>query len=430
MGIDLALERDTKIPVSLEASALAKHCAVLAQSGSGKSFMMGRLIEEQLIKTKASVVIFDPNSDYARLNELNANVWTSAKCQPWFFPGENQASFLNTWNKLSCVIASNHNLPNAKRLAIDWGKLSQSEKANVLNIDPQRDADLYWCLFLSSQAATEAWDSEDDESYDFDFFREQSEKVVQYLLSGNGPKFIKDNPLARMLRSGLSHQMTLQYRAVVQNLGEYEIWRSVGDGETDISDFIVNPDSAPRVLVIDLQSLGRDEEKNAIVNRVLDALWIKGRREQWEALRDYDKPDLRTPTFIVIDEAHNLVPERKVSPASESLCAKVVRIAAEGRKYGLFLIVVTQRPRKVDSNILAECDNLLLMRLTNQSDMEFAQQAFGFVSKEMADAAAALTTGELLLAGAVRHGPAILHVSPRRTREGGRSIDDSYWGAP
>jgi len=261
MGIDLALERDTKIPVSLEASALAKHCAVLAQSGSGKSFMMGRLIEELLIKTKASVVIFDPNSDYARLNELNANVWTSAKCQPWFFPGENQAIFLNSWNKLSCVIASNHNLPNAKRLAIDWGKLSQSEKANVLNIDPQRDADLYWCLFLSSQAATEAWDTEDDESYDFDFFSEQSEKVVQYLLSGNGPKFIKDNPLARMLRSGLSRQMTLQYRAVVQNLGEYEIWRSVGDGETDISDFIVNPDSAPRVLVIDLQSLGRDEEK-------------------------------------------------------------------------------------------------------------------------------------------------------------------------
>ena len=116
MGIDLALER--------EASALARHCAVPAQSGSGKSFMMGRLIEELLIK-KASVVIFDPNSDYARLNELNANVWTSAKCQPWFFPGENQATFLNSWNKLSCVIASNHNLPNAKRLAIDWGKLRQ-----------------------------------------------------------------------------------------------------------------------------------------------------------------------------------------------------------------------------------------------------------------------------------------------------------------
>src|ERR1700691_5024614 len=52
MGIDLALERDTKISVSLEASALARHCAVLAQSGSGKSFMMGRLIEELLINRK------------------------------------------------------------------------------------------------------------------------------------------------------------------------------------------------------------------------------------------------------------------------------------------------------------------------------------------------------------------------------------------
>jgi hypothetical protein len=428
--IDLALERDTKTPVALGASAFARHCAVLAQSGSGKSFMIGRLIEELLIKTKANVVIFDPNSDYVRLNGVSGGVWTSAKCQPWFFPGESQTTFVNSWNKLSCVIASNHNLPGVKKLAVDWGRLSESEKANVMNIDPRRDAYLYWCLFLSCQTSTESWDSGDDESYDFDHFREQSEKVVQYLLSGKGPKFIKDNPLAQTLRTGLSHEMALRYRAVVQNLGDYEIWRSVGDGETDVSNFVLNPDASPRVLVIDLQSVAREEEKNAIVNRMLDALWEKGRRDQWESLRDYDKPDLRIPTFIVIDEAHNLVPERKVSPASESLCAKVVRIAAEGRKYGLYLIVITQRPRKVDSNILAECDNLLLMRVTNHSDIDFAQQAFGFVSKEIAQAAATLTTGELLLAGAVGQGIKVFHVSPRRTQEGGRSIDDSYWGTP
>jgi DNA helicase HerA-like ATPase len=184
------------------------------------------------------------------------------------------------------------------------------------------------------------------------------------------------------------------------------------------------------VLVVDLQSLSREEERNAIVNRVLDAVWKKGKQEQWEALRDFDKPDLRRPTFIVIDEAHNLIPERKTSPASESLTAKVVRIAAEGRKYGLYLIVVTQRPRKVDSNILAECDNLLLMKVTNQSDLDFAEQAFGFLSKEITQRATALTTGELLLTGSLGRGPTIFHVSPRRTLEGGRSIDDSYWGVP
>lgn len=392
--------------------------------------MIGRLIEELLLKTKATLVIFDPNSDYARLSEPNPDVWTSAKCQPWFFPGENQKEFLNSWNKVSRVTASNHNLPNAKRLAVDWGKLSEWEKANVLKIDAQRNAYLYWCLLLSCQVSNESWTSDDDETYDFDFFRDESEKVVSYLLSGKGSQVIKDNPLARTLRSNLSGQTALQYRAVVQSLGDYEIWRSMGDGETDISDFIVNPDSLPRVLVVDLQSLSREEERNALVNRVLDAVWNKGRQEQWEALRDFDKPDLRTPTFIVIDEAHNLVPERKMSPASESLTAKVVRIAAEGRKYGLYLIIVTQRPRKVDSNILAECDNLLLMKVTNQLDLDFAEQAFGFLSNEITSQAPALTTGELLLAGSVGRGASVLHVSPRRTLEGGRSIDDSYWGLP
>jgi hypothetical protein len=428
VGIDLALERDSKAPVSLTASALAKHSAVLAQSGSGKSFMMGRLIEELLIKTKARVIIFDPNSDYARLNEINDKMWANQKCLPWFFPDDTHDRFRAAWTQVPCVIASNRNLPTAKRLTTDWGKLSEPEKAFVMNIDPNTDSYLYWCLFLSCRVSVESWIPEEDEYYDFDFFRVQCEQVVEFLLSGKGRKVIKDNPLAQTLRKSLNDQIALQFRAVVANLGEYEIWRSQGDGETDIADFVTTPDVAPQVLVIDLQSLVREEEKTAIVSRVLDALWTKGRNEQWEALRDYDSPDTRIPTFIVIDEAHNLVPQLKATPALESLCSKVVRIAAEGRKFGLHLIIATQRPRKVDSNILAECDNLFLMKMTNQSDMDFAEEAFGFLPTGAAHQAASLTTGELLLAGAVGQGLTIAHASPRRTLEGGRGIDESHWG--
>src|SRR5207249_5060202 len=55
--------------VSVSPSSVAKHTAVIAQSGSGKSFFLGRLIEEIALKTQARLVVFDPNSDFRRLRE-------------------------------------------------------------------------------------------------------------------------------------------------------------------------------------------------------------------------------------------------------------------------------------------------------------------------------------------------------------------------
>ena len=66
--------------------------------------------------------------------------------------------------------------------------------------------------------------------------------------------------------------------------------------------------------------------------------------------------------FIVIDEAHNLAPTMPTSERSpEAVSQALVRIAMEGRKYGLFLIVVTQRPSRLNENLLSQCDSLCLM---------------------------------------------------------------------
>ena len=424
--IDIGELANNHRPVRLNPEQLMRHSAVLAQSGSGKSFMLGRLVEELAIKTKARVLILDPNSDFIRLKEVDSNVWKDPKLIPWFHSDERKKSFSARWAKTSIVIASNRNLDGAKRLVIDWGSLEINEMAAILNIDMNKDSDLYWCLRLAWQICRDTWEETDEENYDFDYFQKQSEKVVKFLQTGQGPRIIRGNPLAQTLRVSAGGQVARRFQALVVGLTQHAIWKSRGDGQVDIRDLIEGEDPA-RVAVVDLQSLEREEERISIADRLLNALWRRSRQEHWESIRDFALPDQRVPSFVIIDETHNLAPADKDSPAAKKLSAQFVRIAAEGRKYGLYLIVSTQRPRKVDTNVLTECDNLFLMRMTNDSDLDYARQTFGFIKPMTLKLVKSLERGDMLLSGGIGGTTGRVHVSPRRTVQGGKGLSETHW---
>jgi hypothetical protein len=108
----------------------------------------------------------------------------------------------------------------------------------------------------------------------------------------------------------------------------------------------------------------------------------------------------RTPFCIVCDEAHLYLPVRSDANAVErQALATFERIAKEGRKYGVSLLVVSQRPSDVSRTILSQCNNFLVLRLTNDADQSV-------VKKLMPDSMAGLTeimplldTGEALMIG-------------------------------
>ncbi len=108
----------------------------------------------------------------------------------------------------------------------------------------------------------------------------------------------------------------------------------------------------------------------------------------------------RTPFSIVCDEAHQYLPVKEDANAAErQALATFERIAKEGRKYGVSILVVSQRPSDVSRTILSQCNNFLVLRLTNDRDQ-------GVVRRLMPDSLAGLTdilplldTGEALLLG-------------------------------
>jgi DNA helicase HerA-like ATPase len=97
-------------------------------------------------------------------------------------------------------------------------------------------------------------------------------------------------------------------------------------------------------------------------------------------------------------------------------------IAGEGRKFGLYLIVVTQRPQKVHENVLSQCDNLVLMRMNPTADLSHVGRVFPFVPAGLIQRATTFRQGEALVAGKITSHPALIRFGTRITREGGADV--------
>jgi uncharacterized protein len=124
----------------------------------------------------------------------------------------------------------------------------------------------------------------------------------------------------------------------------------------------------------------------------------------------------------VIDEAHNICPAEPEDPLTALAAADAIRIAGEGRKFGLYLIIVTQRPQKVHENVLSQCDNLVLMRMNSAADLAHVKDLFSFVPSGLIDRAGAFEQGQALAAGKIASHPALIRFARRITPEGGADV--------
>lgn len=78
---------------------------------------------------------------------------------------------------------------------------------------------------------------------------------------------------------------------------------------------------------------------------------------------------LRHPIALVCDEAHLYLPNRLAADAAEARAlAHFERIAKEGRKYGVSLLIISQRPSELNTTVMSQCNNVVALRLSNQSD--------------------------------------------------------------
>ena len=101
---------------------------------------------------------------------------------------------------------------------------------------------------------------------------------------------------------------------------------------------------------------------------------------------------------------------------------RAVQIAAEGRKYGLYLLVSTQRPNKVHENVVSQCDNLLMMRMNSRTDLADLGRLFSFVPAGLLAGAPSFRMGQVLVAGRIFPQSGYVQMGARVSQEGGADI--------
>jgi DNA helicase HerA-like ATPase len=130
--------------------------------------------------------------------------------------------------------------------------------------------------------------------------------------------------------------------------------------------------------------------------------------------------------LIVIDDAHNFCPAEPDTPLQANATEYCVNIAAEGRKFGLYLLISTQRPSKVHRNVLSQCDNIMLMRMNSRADLAEISGAFSFVAPSLIEESMRFRQGETLIAGKIVPTPLIARVSGRISAEGGADVPPTW----
>ena len=144
------------------------------------------------------------------------------------------------------------------------------------------------------------------------------------------------------------------------------------------------------------------------------------------SLQQWMAPEKRHPIALFCDEAHLYIPERSQGDASNEVSISIFeRIAKEGRKYGVGLVVISQRPSEVNRTVLSQCNNLVSMRLTNGEDQSIVRRLLPDSLGGFSDLLPILDTGEALVVGDASLLPSRIRVAEPSTRPNSGTVD--FW---
>jgi uncharacterized protein len=331
-----------------------RHTFWCGQSGSGKTYALGVVLEQLLLRTALPMVIFDPNADFVSISEASA--------------GHEGSTEIRTLSERDIRIlrpASQSEHP----LRVRFVDLHMQARAAVLRLDPLADhAEYNELVHMEETVGTLS-----------------PEEVVPHLL-----------------KRGTSAADALAARIENLRLINWSVWAGGREAVTDVLE------TRPDATVLDLGGFTYPDESLVVAMAVLDDLWAK--REQ------------RRPILIVIDEAHNLCSPDQNSPLHVAVRERIIQIAAEGRKFGLWLLLSTQRPSRVHPSIISQCDNLALMKMTSPVDLDELGTILGFVPPAMLSRSRQFKQGEALFAGGFVPAPTVVKMGGRLTREGGADV--------
>ncbi len=353
-GAYIGFLQGTSIPVKVDLNKLLTgHIAVLAKSGSGKSYALGVLLEE-LLERGVPAVVFDPHGEYSSLrfpsSSKDAELFSRFNVTPkGYFASVNFYGDTSVERDAKPILL-NDSFGQQELLRLFPIKLSSAQQALLLSV------------FSSSPSMT----------------------IDEIMLALEQ----EQSPQKHALLAALS---------ALRNSG---IFARKGTPLTEL----VQPG---KISVVSLKGF-KPELQELIVSKLSSDIF--------EARKKGDVP----PLLLAFEEAHNFVPERGFG---DSKCSPVVRaIVSEGRKFGLGVAVVSQRPALIQKTVLSQCSTLIILKMSNPNDIRAILSAVEGVSSEAEAEIRSLPVGTALLLG-IAEVPVFVAIRPRRSLHGGQAVN-------
>ena len=351
---------------------IGQHCVVLGSTGSGKSGTVAALIHsildhkctaDQTIQPR--IVIIDPHGEYGnafknRCQVLRAYASAAEGCAGvalrlpyWLMSGDELRTLII--GKTEAEATSQNNIVYK---ALKHARMVTAGIVAALPDSPNGDEAVVLCPG-KKQADVTAFDRDKPIRFSLDEFEKHIHTV-------QGRKSGTQTPLSNSDRK--SHDSILDKLNVLRTDPRLQ-FLILDNPEDTLNASILQltgaADNASTVKVIDIS--GAPNEVAGTLTAIICRLLFNFKVWQTRTERERD------PIMIVCEEAHRYVPDRGEAQYKEAQEA-VRRIAKEGRKYGLGLMLVSQRPSDLESTVLSQCNSWLILRLTNGADQDHVRR--------------------------------------------------------
>tara|TARA_B100001123_G_scaffold409598_1_gene503870 strand:- start:4029 stop:5720 length:1692 start_codon:yes stop_codon:yes gene_type:complete len=365
-------EEEVPIVVNVD-DITSTHLAIIAGTGAGKSYLAAVIIEELLKPhNAAAVLVIDPHGEYGTLSEIPNN--------PQFHQEDNNISYRPTVKVVE-----------ANQLRIRRNELTEEDILHLLGDSlPVPQQVIIRAAIRELIRNRRNW-TLSDLLHAIDAVDTSNRKM---------PNDDSDDNYA-------SSKQALEMR-ISGNLGRNNVFHDYD--HTSLNDLL----SPGRCSVVELGGLGPRDQQTIVATLLRRA--YRGRQATVRGEADgASEQYLPFPIFVLIEESHRFAPA-----GAEVISTNILKeILAEGRKFGVGVGLVSQRPGKLDQDVLSQCMTQCIMRIVNPLDQQSVAASIESVSRDLLDELPSLSKGQAVVTGAGVNTTILCRVRSRHTPHGG-----------
>lgn len=378
-----------------------RHAALLGSTGSGKSWTVASILERSSQLPSSNLVVFDLHGEYKELSYA----------KQLRVPGPDEVDvdddsllFLPYWLLNSEEIQS---------LFVDRSEFSAHNQVVVVQdaITEQKKA------FLQANGRTDLLQSFTLDSpipYSLDEVIGKLKYLNEEKVEGSrGPKNGPFNgEFSRLLVRMASRLNDRRYGFLFNSPDKYNQYDSLSMIAERLMGFGNQKQS---IKVIDFSEVPADILP-VIIGLVARIIY---------QVQFWTDPNNRRPVAFVCDEAHLYLPRKEGNPVERRAVEAFEKIAKEGRKYGVSLMIVSQRPSDVSATILSQCNNIISLRLTNADDQATVRKLLPESLESLLETLPIMDVGEAMVVGDSVLLPSRIKIDPPTEKPLSATID--FW---